>query len=89
MLHKEQEQSKKSTQKFECDNIRYCHEPIVLNDDTNAMRVFCTLCKNQYIIRKDWRGVPENKTYSKIFRKEILQPNTNLFYKYYPQHMRT
>ena len=74
---------------FECDNLSRCHDPIIVGDDLNAQRVYCTQCKNQYIIRKDWRGVCENRSYSKIFRKEILQPHQNLFYKYYPMHMRT
>lgn len=73
----------------ECDNISACHSPITLNEDNNAIRVLCTTCKNSYIIRKDWRGVSLNREYSKIFKKEILQPNSNLFYKYYSQHLRT
>ncbi len=73
----------------ECNNISQCHDPIVIGEDDNAMRVFCRQCKNQYVIRKDWRGVPENRQYSKIFQKEILQGNDNLFYKYYPMHLRT
>lgn len=74
---------------MECDNISYCHNPITIGEDQNALRVLCTQCKNQYIIRKDWRGVPLNRDYSNIFRKEILQGNDNLFYKYYSMHMRT
>lgn len=74
---------------MECDNTSYCHNPITIGEDQNALRVLCTQCKNQYIIRKDWRGVPLNRDYSNIFRKEILQGNDNLFYKYYSMHMRT
>lgn len=72
-----------------CDNISECHDPITVAEDSNAMRVFCRNCKKQFIIRKDWRGVPENRAYAAIFKKEILQPNSNLFYKYYPQHLKT
>lgn len=74
---------------MECDNTSYCHNPITIGEDQNALRVLCTQCKNQYIIRKDWRGVPLNRDYSNTFRKEILQGNDNLFYKYYSMHMRT
>lgn len=74
---------------FECDNISYCHDPITIGEDGNAIRVFCRQCNNQYLIRKDERGVVDNREYSKIFKKEILQPNSNLFYKYYDTHLRT
>lgn len=74
---------------YECDNISQCHQPITVGDDNSALRVLCTQCKNQYTIRKDLRGVVDNRQYSKIFRKETLQGNANLFYKYYPQHLRT
>lgn len=71
--------------KNECDNISKCHNPITIGEDDNALRVLCSECKNQYIIRKDWRGVPDNKQYSEIFRRETLQGHQDLFYKYYPQ----
>lgn len=73
----------------ECNNQSSCHKPIVIKEDESAMRVLCTECKNQYVIRKDWRGVVDNIQYSKIFKREILQPNSNLFYRYYPQHLKT
>ncbi len=72
-----------------CNNIEKCHKPITLGEDNNALRWYCTECKHSGIIRKDWRGVILNREYSKIFRKEILQPSDNLFYKYYPMYMRT
>jgi len=74
---------------MECDNLSFCHNPVIINEDNSAQRVICTQCKYQYVLRKDWRGVFENKEYSKIFRKETLQPHQNLFYKYYSQHLRT
>lgn len=67
----------------------HCHKPITIGEDNNALRWLCTECKESGIIRKDWRGVPLNREYSKVYRREILQPNTNLFYKYYSQHLRT
>lgn len=74
---------------FECDNQSHCHDPIIIGEDQNAIRVICKQCKNQCVIRKDWRGVPFNRQYSEIFKREILQPNSNLFYKYYPMHLKT
>lgn len=74
---------------FECDNISNCHDPITIGEDNNAIRVFCRQCKHQYVIRKDWRGVAENRQYSEIFKRDVLQGNDNLFYKIHPQHLRT
>ncbi len=70
-----------------CNNFANCHDPITISEDNNASRVLCKTCKNQYVIRKDWRGIHENRQYSKIFKKEILQGNDNLFYKYNSQYL--
>ena len=71
-----------------CDNFSSCHTPITIGEDNNASRVMCTTCKEQYVLRKDYRGVHFNRQYSEIFKKEILQGHENLFYKYYPQHLK-
>lgn len=73
---------------FECDNLSFCHDPITISEDSNSLRVFCRQCKNQYVIKKDWRGVPDNKMYSQIFKKDILQGHEALFYKYYSQYLK-
>ncbi len=73
----------------ECDNFSDLHSPQVIGEDNNAVRVICTKCKNQYIIHKDWRGIPENREYSRIFKMDIIQGHENLFYKLHPQHLRT
>lgn len=73
---------------MECDNKKRCHTPKTISEDNCAMRVICTTCWYQYVIRKDpHKGSPEKRSYAKIFRKDILQGNDNLFYKYYPQHL--
>ena len=74
---------------IECDNISNVHNPRTIAEDENAIRVLCLECKHQYVIRKDWRGVPENKQYSKLFKRDTLQGHENLFYKVYPQYLRT
>lgn len=71
------------------NSIEHCHKPITTSEDNDAMRWLCTECKESGVIRKDHRGVLFNRQYAKVFNREILQPNTNLFYKYYPQHLRT
>ncbi len=70
-----------------CDNVQSCHNPIVIGEDNNAIRVVCNHCWVQQTIRKDWRGVSENRQYSKIYKKDILQGTENLFYKYYPKYL--
>lgn len=73
----------------ECNNKSACHRPTVINEDQNAVRVICQECKHQYVIRKDpIKDVPENRQYSKIYKRDILQGNDNLLYKYRPEFMR-
>lgn len=72
-----------------CDNTRACHNPTVLGEDSNAARVMCRECKETQVLRKDWREVFENRAYSRFYRRDSIQPNTDLFYKYYPDYIRT
>jgi hypothetical protein len=73
----------------ECDNVSACHTLTTIND-SDALRVLCSTCKHSYVIRKHpVKDVPENRQYSKIFRKEVLQGKDNLFYKYYSQYLQT
>lgn len=72
-----------------CDNLSACHDPITIGEDGNAMRVYCKNCHSVILIRKDHRGIPDNRAYSKVFKKEILQGHDNLFYRYYPWHLKT
>ena len=66
----------------ECNNTSATHDPFVLHDDRNALRVFCKTCKKQERIGKDRHGNPENKLYIEWFKRDSLQPNSNLYYKY-------
>lgn len=73
-----------------CNNKSACHNPVITSEDNNAMRVVCTQCHHQYVIRKrPVENVPENRQYSKIFKRDVLQGGDNLFYKYHPEHLRT
>lgn len=72
---------------IECNNKSNCHDLKTISD-SDALRVICKICYNTYILRKDWRGVPEKKLYAKIFKQDILQGKDNLFYKYHPEHLR-
>jgi len=68
----------------ECDNKSRAHSPKVIGEGADAMRVFCTTCHRRYIIHKDAiTGAPEKRLYAKIFKRDILQQQDNLYYKYY------
>lgn len=73
----------------ECDNKSSVHDPVTIGEDYHALRVLCKQCKNQYVIHKDFSLAPEKRMYAKIFKKDILQPKENLFYKAYPQYLLT
>lgn len=77
-----------TTHENECDNVSNTHDMDVISEDDSAIRAICKECKHQYVIRKDWRGVPDNVEYAKLFKRWILQGNDNLFYKHYPQHLK-
>ena len=67
-----------------CNNKNRCHKPVTIGQDMCAMRVGCSECKNVYVIRIDSRkNAPENRSYSKVFKRDLLQAGTNLYYKYY------
>lgn len=72
---------------LECDNKWNSHDPITVADDGNATRVICNHCKHQYVLKKTWTGVHENRAYSKIYKRDIIQPRENLFYKIYPKYL--
>ncbi len=72
-----------------CDNVNATHNPITVGEDNNAQRVYCKDCGSVVVIRKDYRGVPEIRQYAEVFKRDILQGGENLFYRYYPQHIRT
>jgi hypothetical protein len=73
---------------MECNNIFNAHDPITVGEDLNGLRVICKTCKHQYVIRKNFNITPENRQYSKIFKRDIIQPRENLFYKIYPDYLK-
>lgn len=73
-----------------CDNLSNVHDPEIVAEDNCAVRVVCKICKHQITIRKDpFTGAPEKRKWAEVFKRDTLQPNSNLFYKVYPQHIRT
>ena len=73
---------------FKCDNKSHCHDPITIGEDINGLRVHCKQCHTTEVIRKMPWGTPHKAQYAAFFKRDILQGNDNLFYKYYPQHLR-
>lgn len=74
--------------KNECDNISQTHDLTTIEEDASAERVICKICGSQYVMRKDWRGVHFNRQYTEIFKRDILQGNDNLLYKYHPEYLK-
>ena len=74
---------------YTCNNVSSTHDLITISDGDTAMRVLCKNCKASYTVRKDpFKGVPEKRQYAQIFRRDILQGNDNLLYKYHPEFLK-
>lgn len=70
-----------------CDNIRETHKVQVLSESSDAIRAICIMCKAQAVFRKDPQGRMDNRAYGEFFKRDLLQPGTNLYYKAYPGKM--
>lgn len=71
----------------ECDNIGEAHDLLTVRDTMHAQCVYCVLCRHIYLIRKDGNGNPERREYARLFKRDILQPGENLYYKYHPERL--
>lgn len=65
-----------------CDNFSTCHDAIVIGEDNSAIYVHCTQCFKTERIGKDTKGSPEHRAYSEWFKKDFVQPDHPLYYKY-------
>lgn len=70
-----------------CDNVNSCHNNQVISETKDGIRVRCSECGEINILRMDSSGRMNNREYSKVFKKDILQPGSNLYYKYHPELM--
>jgi len=71
-----------------CDNIQEAHDNIVINETPDGIRTYCKICGKVNVIRKDpFSGRMDNIEYSKVFKRDLLQPSENLYYKYLPELM--
>ena len=65
-----------------CDNESVCHSTEVINEDDNAILVYCSQCGEQERIGKDIKGNPEARAYNEWFKRDVLQPDYPLYYRY-------
>lgn len=70
-----------------CDNINDSHDNQTINETPDGIRVICKICKEINIIRFDSNGRCDNREYSRIFKRDVLQPSENLYCKYHSQVM--
>lgn len=69
-----------------CDGVSQVHDPLVIND-IDAVVAVCRLCKQQIVLRMDKEGRMNNRDYTKFFKRDILQPSENLYYKVHPEYL--
>lgn len=60
------------------DGINSCHDLKYLINEPEHILVYCVNCKHRYYVKPQ-----DKKACAKLFKKDILQPNSNLYYKYY------
>lgn len=70
-----------------CDNINQCHDNVVINETTDGIRTYCKLCGKINVLRIGTDGRYNNREYSEIFKRDLLQPGENLYYKYHSDKM--
>lgn len=67
------------------DNKNSVHKMKYIHEDERIVVAFCERCKIRVYIRK-YLDRPEPK-YGIYFKRDTLQPGTNLYYREYPEKM--
>lgn len=65
-----------------CNNVSECHDTEILNEDNSAIFVACKNCYAEARIGKDIKGNPEHRAYGEWFKRDFVQPDAPLYYKY-------
>lgn len=65
-----------------CDNYSATHNPEVLAEDNSAILVWCKECGVEERIGKDRNGNPEHRAYGEFYKRDFVQPDHPLYYKY-------
>lgn len=60
------------------DNKNSCHLMKDLINEKEHLLSYCVNCKRRYYVRP-----ADKKTYNKVYKRDALQPSSNLYYKYY------
>lgn len=63
------------------DNKNSVHKMKNLKDDERIIIAYCERCKKRFYVRK--YQARTDPRYNKIFRRDTLQPGSNLYYKEY------
>lgn len=62
----------------------------IINDGDSAQRIVCIQCRQVFVVRKNpYTGAPEKRQYARLFKRDILQGNDSLLYKYHPEYLKT
>ena len=70
-----------------CDNINNVHDNLIINQTEDGLRVICKHCKQINVLRMERNGRFNNRQYSEIFKRDILQRGSNLYYKIHDKEM--
>jgi hypothetical protein len=70
-----------------CNNISNTHSPRLIKEEADGVRYICDICKGQFVLRIGTDGRMDNREYTKVFKKDLLQPHDNLFFKIFPERM--
>lgn len=65
-----------------CDNFSQCHDAVIIGEDVSAILVFCKNCRAMERIGKDINGNPEHRAYSNWFKRDFIQADHPLYYRY-------
>ena len=65
-----------------CNNFSSCHKGEILNEDNNAIWVYCTECGYSQRIGKDIKGNPEHRAYGEFMKRDFVQPDHPLYFRY-------
>lgn len=64
------------------DNLNSVHHMKMLIDEADHILCYCERCKQRFYVKPK-----DKRRYAKLFKKDILQPGSNLYYKERPNLM--
>ena len=70
-----------------CDNVSNVHDNVMVKHESDGVRYRCKICNQINVLRIGADGRMENRNYTKVFKRDLLQPHDNLYFKIYPDKM--